>query len=1460
MSESCSEERSSIKYSNQDIQKQKDLPIKNNNLQDEKNTFRKEEAKNIFINNQQNVINNDQAYKSQIKSQENQDRTRDQILMSPHSPVMFSIDKDILNLSYSQQINKDSQFQLFDKRDQKKGDNDRIKNDTLNKNNIQSLKHNLQLSKLQSNNKTQSEKFEISQYGMYDSSNLQQQQAKKFIIKKGIEFLVIKNVKKFMSNIKKKSRSLLFKALSKPQFSLINDASSSYDYYFESGYFNLNDRTITQKLFYRIGVDKFIDRISHIKLLSYIIQPESFFKLAWDIFMVFFNIAFIAYVPLYHVFLELFPEHFNQYALCIKICLVILLLEIFVNLNSGIFKNGLVIKDRAQILKKQYKNLIKDILIFVFLMLSINDDQDNPLIYFNYVVFLKISDIGSKLEELESKFRLNDTMSNLFKLFKLQFFIFFIAHIICCIFLKIGLTQSGQSWIIYYNLQYANFQEQYLNSLYFCLITMTTIGYGDITPKTITEKSFILVVSVIACAIFGYTFSQISEIVKDLEKKKKDFNRNMQIINREMNNKGISITLQHKVRKYFEYQKKVEERKSFMQADMIENLPQILKEEVLLDVNKQILGKHYIFSKLSLECMQEISLIFHQKKYFPGEVIFNEGDREDNLYFIWSGEVNITKQYQSDSSTSQETTLRILKKKDFFGQVGFFIDNPNPYTAKAKTFLNLSYIKRIDFFNCLQKYPKDYEKICYIRDSISLYKQISFLETKCFSCGDYNHYLQQCPSVHLVASVNQREFKQFVGSQDSFPTSRKLKKYNALQQLERFYMEIIEFWNQKVNEGGESESILDEINEILENQKNKGFEINTINQISEYSDENSSDKLEQSKSAKQKYTINTFSSKDKRKQNSQNNYNSSSHFGSHRNINNQNNFSNQLNVKEENIDITSEQSIQNIQELQLKKYEKLDSENNNESQIEVFQSNQNIGLSKTSSINVKKPCKSDLSVLPEADDNNCSIQQINNQDSVQQKDDQFLPSVSFTQNIILEIQNQNKLLNKDEDSNNSKLEYQDQNTYNKKSPLKMSQNNDQNYSNRQISNQFEYLKEEDIDNSQTFPSQSIIHRKNMAVNNYLAEIRAHKAQFMQDDSPYRISPLYEESFSSNQINSPLRRHGHLFKKNQVKKQPSIELDIFSPEAKIRDGQRKLTKRKSLLSKQVLIIDNNQNVYQNNNLNYYQTQAEEMQSQRKITINKGSSVAKLKESLVRQSYEMQMQNEQIIQLNTQNLISYIKFMQDNKLINPILENKTSSIVELSKKKKTTYIPYLAANSDYEINSANQKEEKMQSSRNIQNNRKKLSITSSLKQKAEKVNFEKGKTGFYGDKNQFFPVNEEIVKRNTCEMDINLLIYRKQLVWNSEIQRQMNGIIELDEEDDIDALKSYEIYFPQGNIENVLVKYNNKQTQLLKKQIPQKSNKLRHDSKASIYKIRETRLSKIILQQPSFAGRQSISKKF
>lgn len=85
------------------------------------------------------------------------------------------------------------------------------------------------------------------------------------------------------------------------------------------------------------------------------------------------------------------------------------------------------------------------------------------------------------------------------------------------------------------------------------MITILTVGYGDIVPVTDNEKVFVIVMSLITSGVFGYTINSIGGIFKDIEERKEKTKNRMSLITSYLKRNNISKHLLLRVKKYFEY-------------------------------------------------------------------------------------------------------------------------------------------------------------------------------------------------------------------------------------------------------------------------------------------------------------------------------------------------------------------------------------------------------------------------------------------------------------------------------------------------------------------------------------------------------------------------------------------------------------------------------------------------------------------------------------------------------------------------------------------------------------------------------------------------------------------------------------------------------------------------------------------------------------------------------------------
>ena len=113
------------------------------------------------------------------------------------------------------------------------------------------------------------------------------------------------------------------------------------------------------------------------------------------------------------------------------------------------------------------------------------------------------------------------------ELLKLLFFILYVAHLCCCSwhYLAIYEIRRGEerTWFEAVGIRNSEWIVRYVHSLYYSIVSMVTVGYGDIAPQNFTERLFAIGLIVLACGMFAYSVTEIGNIVKEMYKNESEF-------------------------------------------------------------------------------------------------------------------------------------------------------------------------------------------------------------------------------------------------------------------------------------------------------------------------------------------------------------------------------------------------------------------------------------------------------------------------------------------------------------------------------------------------------------------------------------------------------------------------------------------------------------------------------------------------------------------------------------------------------------------------------------------------------------------------------------------------------------------------------------------------------------------------------------------------------------------------
>jgi voltage-gated potassium channel len=179
----------------------------------------------------------------------------------------------------------------------------------------------------------------------------------------------------------------------------------------------------------------------------------------------------------------------------------------------------------------------------------------------------------------------------------------------------------------------------YIRSFYWALTTLTTIGYGDITPTDNIGRIFTCGVMIIGVGMYGIVIGNISRILASADRHKEQSREKINDLLLFMKHYKIPDNLQTAAINHYSHL--FSKRLSDDDEKIISDLPHALQQEMQIYMKIKLISSIPIFIGCPHECLKDISIHLEQIYSSPGDMIIKIGDTGEEMFVIGHGIVDV---------------------------------------------------------------------------------------------------------------------------------------------------------------------------------------------------------------------------------------------------------------------------------------------------------------------------------------------------------------------------------------------------------------------------------------------------------------------------------------------------------------------------------------------------------------------------------------------------------------------------------------------------------------------------------------------------------------------------------------------------------------------------------------------------------------------------------------------------
>uniref|UniRef100_A0A671YPE7 Voltage-gated inwardly rectifying potassium channel KCNH2 n=1 Tax=Sparus aurata TaxID=8175 RepID=A0A671YPE7_SPAAU len=286
-----------------------------------------------------------------------------------------------------------------------------------------------------------------------------------------------------------------------------------------------------------------------------------------------------------------------------------------------------------------------------------------------------------------------------------------IAHWLACIWYAIGSVERSGSigWLHTLGDQLGkqyndsiqgsgpSIKDKYVTALYFTFSSLTSVGFGNVSPNTNSEKIFSICVMLIGSLMYASIFGNVSAIIQRLYSGTARYHTQMLRVREFIRFHQIPNPLRQRLEEYFQHAWSY--TNGIDMNAVLKGFPECLQADICLHLNRTLLQNCKAFKGSTKGCLRALAMKFKTTHAPPGDTLVHAGDVLTALYFISRGSIEILR---------GDVVVAILGKNDIFGEPINLYSRPGKSNAdvRALTYCDLHKIFREDVLEVLDMYPE----------------------------------------------------------------------------------------------------------------------------------------------------------------------------------------------------------------------------------------------------------------------------------------------------------------------------------------------------------------------------------------------------------------------------------------------------------------------------------------------------------------------------------------------------------------------------------------------------------------------------------------------------------------------------------------------------------------------------------------------------------------------------------